>query len=142
MDGERELSDEEAGFLHGNCHLFAVALHRLTGLPLRAILDVDMWTEQTVLAHAFVVDGEQAIDIRGRIEMTDVGDEFETNDPWETDISEQDLLLLGNGNEDLNIDDDAFLTACSLAQAMASELNLEVNGPGELRNLARTPGTI
>jgi hypothetical protein len=134
-----ELSDEDARFLHGNCHLFAVAMHHLTGLPLRAVLDVDMWTEQTVLVHAFVVDGEQAIDIRGRIDLADIAEEFETNDPWETDISEQDLLLLGNGNPNLSTDESAFVLAWSFAEAMAMEMRLITVGPCDSLNAPGTP---
>lgn len=93
-----ELTDEEDYYLHGLCHLLTIALHRRTGLPPYATLDRDDWTEETVLVHAYVRDGEDGIDVRGRFDLDTIVDTFPTSRPFEVKISEQELILLGGGS--------------------------------------------
>ena len=47
-----EIVHESEEFLHGQCHLFAIALKRLTSLPLAEVLDFDVECETTRLVHA------------------------------------------------------------------------------------------
>jgi hypothetical protein len=120
MDIERELNRDEEEHLHGKCHLFAIALHRLTGLPLAATLDIDMWSERTVLVHAYVMDGDQVIDVRGRFETDTIEQDFEVNDHWEAlGISEEDLMLLGSRRRKVNENGPAFRKAMFLAEGVA-----------------------
>ncbi len=125
MDIERELTRDEEEHLHGKCHLFAIALHRLTGLPLAATLDVDMWTERTVLVHAYVMDGDQAIDVRGRFAVDTIDEDFEVNDHWDVvNIPEEDLMLLGSRRRKLNESGPAYRKAMFLAEGVAASYGL------------------
>lgn len=125
MDIERELTDDEEAFLHGRCHLLAIALHRATGLPLHATLDVDEWTERTVLVHAYVKEGDEGIDIRGRFPLETIEDDFPVNQPFETEISEADLMHLGSGKRIAIKENGKFYKkALSYADNIVSELGL------------------
>lgn len=124
------LSDSEEEHLHGRCHLIAVALHEATGLPLGAFLD-ETWVEtndggveMVVLVHAFVVDGEDAIDIRGRIPMEDVLDEFDFNEPWLVNPTVSDLLVIGEGRKNVGKRNPRWLEAKQHADALADRLGL------------------
>lgn len=121
MDIERELTRDEEEHLHGKCHLFAIALHRLTGLPLAATLDVDMWTERTVLVHAYVMDGDQGIDVRGRFAVDTIDGDFEVNDHWDVvNISEENLMLLGSRRRKVNESGAGYRKAMLLAEGVAA----------------------
>jgi hypothetical protein len=125
MDIERELNRDEEEHLHGKCHLFAIALHRLTGLPLAAMLDVDMWSERTVLVHAYVMNGDQAIDVRGRFPIDTIDQDFEVNDHWDvTGISEEDLMLLGSRRRKVNESGPGYRKAMFLAEGVADACGL------------------
>jgi hypothetical protein len=125
MDIERELNRDEEEHLHGKCHLFAIALHRLTGLPLAATLDVDMWSERTVLVHAYVMNGDQAIDVRGRFAIDTIDQDFEVNDHWDvTGISEEDLMLLGSRRRKVNESGPGYRKAMLLADGVADACGL------------------
>jgi hypothetical protein len=125
MDIDRELSRDEEEHLHGKCHLFAIALHRLTGLPLAATLDVDMWTERTVLVHAYVMNGDQAIDVRGRFAIDTIEQDFEVNDHWDVvGISEEDLMLLGSRRRKVNESGPGYRKAMFLAEGVADACEL------------------
>ena len=129
MDAERELTETEEMFLHGKCHLFAIALHRLTGLPLAATLDVEPWSERTVLVHAYVIDGDDRIDVRGRFGLEDIGELFEVAEPWETPIGAEDLMLIGTGRRRLNDNGRDFRKAAALAAELAAALDLPTATP-------------
>lgn len=93
---EQELDAER--LLHGECHLFAIALQRLTGLPIAAYLDTDDEVEGVVLVHAFLLDGDDAIDVRGSIPLDEVIEEFDANDPWLIEgMPMEELLAIGEG---------------------------------------------
>lgn len=124
MDIEKELTRDELEFLHGKCHLYAIALHRLTGLPLAATLDVDMWTERTVLVHAYVLEETGGIDVRGRFQLDTIEQDFEVNDPWDVVISEEDVMLLGSRRRLVNENSPAYKKAIAYAETMVQELRL------------------
>lgn len=125
MDVDRILTDDEEGFLHGRCHLLAIVLHRATGLPLHATLDIDEWTERTVLVHAYIKDGDEGIDIRGRFSLDTIEDDFPVNQPFETEISEADLMHLGTGKRiAINENGKFYKKALSCADNIVSELGL------------------
>lgn len=125
MEFDRELKRDEEEHLHGKCHLLAIALHRLTGLRLAATLDVDVWTERTVLVHAYVLDGDQAIDVRGRFSPETIGEDFEVNESWSVvDIDEEDLMLLGSRRRKVNESGPTYRKALFLAEKVADGYGL------------------
>lgn len=85
-------------WLYGACDLFAVALHRLTGLPLAAYIEFDEEMQATVLIHAFVRDGDTAIDAAGRSDVDDVAADYPCTDPELVALTETELLSLGGGD--------------------------------------------
>ncbi|MCV9964196.1 hypothetical protein OIU34_20130 [Pararhizobium sp. BT-229] len=122
-DGVERTDDEEL-MLHGRCHLFAVALSELTGLPIGAYLDTDIETERTVLVHAFVVDGDIGIDIRGRVPLDDIIEgEFDTFEPELVMISREDVLLLGHGRGTISQRNPELLVAKRLAASLVERLD-------------------
>lgn len=128
---EGRLNGEEEEFLHGKCHLLAVALHELTGLPMGAYLDEatverngeDL--ELIVLVHAFVVDGDEAIDIRGRVPLEEVvDDEFEFFEPWFVNPTAEDLFSLGEGRRKVSRKNPRYLEALKHAERLVERLQL------------------
>jgi hypothetical protein len=97
----REIRENTQDFLYGDCPIFAIALSRMSGLPLQAMLDYSDELDTTVLIHAFVgyKDG-LVIDANGVRSIESIEDDYPVeDDPYVTDISEQDLLALGyDGN--------------------------------------------
>ena len=74
-DGERRLR-----FLHGECDLFAYAMHQITGLPIKAMYDT--WTtdegdELTVLVHAYLDYNGQVLDALGVTDVMDLEERYE-----------------------------------------------------------------
>lgn len=59
-----ETADQEAWYMKGGCYQFALYLHEITKLPLFALVD-----EQGAMHHAFVMDGDSAIDARGEMSV-------------------------------------------------------------------------
>ena len=80
--------DEREGYLHGRCHVFAIAMHRASGLPLRVALAFDGEGNLDYLTHAWVEwpDGRM-LDAAG---LRDVGAalEAEYGDDGEVDVQE------------------------------------------------------
>nr|WP_250807795.1 hypothetical protein [Neorhizobium tomejilense] len=124
------LTDEELEYLHGKCHLLAIALHDITGFPMRAYLDTawvekgDEEIEMVVLVHAFVVDGEEAIDVRGRVPLDDVlGDYFEiATEEWIVEPTEEDLFKLGEGRHRVSKNGERYLAAYRMAESLVEKL--------------------
>lgn len=54
------------GYLHGDCHIFALALHKVFGYKMKLAIDeYDIELEEPVLIHAYCYEGEYVIDARG-----------------------------------------------------------------------------
>jgi hypothetical protein len=98
-----EIAEDNDTYLHGNCHVFALALARLSGLSLGAFVDFNDDLERDCLVHAFVIDsagGDKAIiDIRGWRSFTadDCVNEFPCGFPCFTTLSPDELAKLGGG---------------------------------------------
>lgn len=126
MDIERELTDDEGIMLHGHCHFFALAMHELTGYPLAAYVEYDMDIDRYALVHAFVVDGEDAIDVRGRMPAADIiKDEF---DFWEPELitpTREVLLMYGFGRKSVSPNNKDFKRAMRVAEDVLSQLTAE-----------------
>lgn len=84
-------------YLHGHCHIFALALQRLSKLPLFAIVDYDHDIEKQCLVHAGIKSSEGMIDIKGLRVIDEWYDDFDTFEPENIDIEESHLLKLGEG---------------------------------------------
>lgn len=92
-------------YLNGQCHLFAVAAHILTNLPICAFLEnrAINWTNGIVqgrgLIHAFIVpyaDKHEIFDANGIREIDDLKNEYCLHpDCWVEFITMDDLLLFG-----------------------------------------------
>lgn len=84
-------------YLHGECHLLAIALHQRTGLPLGAYLDTDLESGNVFLLHAFVMDGEHIIDLKGRRSHENMLEDFDSFDPDLCRMGVDEVLKLGQG---------------------------------------------
>jgi hypothetical protein len=62
-----ETSEQEAWYMKGGCYQFALYLHEALGLPLYGLVD-----DIGALHHAFVVQGDTAIDARGEVPLDQV----------------------------------------------------------------------
>lgn len=63
---EQELKDKYETYLHGQCHLLALALHEKFGLPLEYALEYDIDIDRLALQHAWVRwDDTHIVDIGG-----------------------------------------------------------------------------
>lgn len=108
-----ELDDERRErWLHGRCALFAVALHRATGLAIMAWIDEDPEIDEPVLVHAFVSDGSAAYDAWGRRDPNDLLCEYGHWRPELVSMTESEVLAIGEGG-------DIDLTMMSEAEADA-----------------------
>ena len=91
-----ELDEERRErWLHGRCALFAVALHRLTGLPIMAWIDEDPEVADPVLVHAFVLHGDAALDAWGRRDPDGLLSEYQHWDPELVGMTEAEVLAIG-----------------------------------------------
>jgi len=133
-EGE-DLDEADEAFLHGECHLLTVALHRLSGLPLHAYLDTDMEVEGPVLAHAFVVDEEgHAVDIRGRTPLDHALDGFDTMEPWLAEITVEELMGLAEADDaDTVLQGDRYRSAEEAAGRVLDNLVAATPSPATAR---------
>lgn len=70
-------SFEYSEFLHGRCHVLAIVLHQMYGLPLEASLEYDFDIDGMALQHAWVRwNDEYVIDASGVRTMTQLENEF------------------------------------------------------------------
>lgn len=124
------LSHDEFDYLHGKCHLLAIALHDITGLPMGAYLETrfhdhhDISRGYVALVHAFVIDGYDAIDIRGRIPFGDVlKDSFHIfTKEWFVLPTEQDLFKLGCGRRRVSKKRERYREAYRMAESVLEKL--------------------
>ena len=93
-EGNNNLNFEE-----GDCPIFAIALHRLSKLPLMALVEYDEEMGSTVLIHAYVkLNDEWRVDASGETNVPHMLAKFPNNgSAEEVQISEKDLIKLGYG---------------------------------------------
>jgi len=86
-------------FEEGDCPIFAIALHRLSKLPLMALVEYDEELGSTVLIHAYVkLDDRWRLDITGETDVDCMLQKYPNNgNAEEIEIGEKDLLELGYG---------------------------------------------
>lgn len=99
MNKHRLTTDD---YLHGHCHIYALALHEKTGYPIHAFLDSGMMG-MTVLLHAFVSPdgGKTALDARGSYPVSQVLDFYDHFEPEHVVLQPGELLELGEGSAKL-----------------------------------------
>lgn len=65
-------------YLHGDCHIFAQALHEVFGYRIQVAMDeCDLELEEPVLIHAYCYKGNAIIDARGVSEKSEALEPFD-----------------------------------------------------------------
>ena len=92
-------STDNMNFEEGDCPIFAIALHRLSKLPLMALIEYDEQMGSAVLIHAYVkLDNKWRIDATGETDVDWMLQKYPNNgNAEEIEISEKDLIKLGYG---------------------------------------------
>ena len=95
----KDIITESYNFEEGDCPIFAIALHRLSKLPLMALIEYDEQSGTTVLIHAYVkLDDRWRLDASGEVDVPWILAKYPNNgNAEEVNISEKDLLDLGYG---------------------------------------------
>lgn len=95
----KDIIDEALNFEEGDCPIFAIALHRLSGYPLMALVEYDEELNSTVLIHAYVkLDNRWRLDATGEVDVPWILAKYPNNgNAEEIEITEKDLLKLGYG---------------------------------------------
>jgi hypothetical protein len=93
------VAEGEMNFEEGDCPVFAIALHRLSKLPLMALVEYDEQMGSAVLIHAYVkLNNKWRIDATGEIDVDWMLQKYPNNgNAEEIEISEKDLIKLGYG---------------------------------------------
>lgn len=89
----------EMNFEEGDCPIFAIALHRLSKLPLMALVEYDDKMGSAVLIHAYVkLNNNWRIDATGETDVDWMLNKYpNSGGAKEIEISERDLIRLGYG---------------------------------------------
>jgi hypothetical protein len=95
----KDIINESLNFEEGDCPIFAIALHRLSGFPLMALIEYNERLNSTVLIHAYVkIDNRWRLDASGEVDVPWLIAKYpNTGNVEEVEISESDLLELGYG---------------------------------------------
>jgi hypothetical protein len=99
ITGEQGVAEGKLNFEEGDCPIFAIALHRLSKMPLMALVEYDDQMGGTVLIHAYVkLDDRWRLDASGETDVDWMLQKYPNNGhAEEIEISEKDLLELGYG---------------------------------------------
>ena len=97
--GKQGVAEGLLNFEEGDCPIFAIALHRLSKMPLMALVEYDEQMGSTVLIHAYVkLDDRWRLDASGETDVNWMLQKYPNNgNAEEIEISEKDLLELGYG---------------------------------------------
>ena len=97
--GQQGVAEGKLNFEEGDCPIFAIALHRLSKMPLMALVEYDEQMGSTVLIHAYVkLDDRWRLDASGETDVNWMLQKYPNNgNAEEIEISEKDLLELGYG---------------------------------------------
>ena len=86
-------------YLHGKCGLFAIALSKVSGLPVYSTFEYDNSIDKIALVHAYVkTDENTIIDVKGTRDKEGALQEFPGYDTWEQKVSYDDILKIGGGD--------------------------------------------
>jgi len=92
--------DEISTYLHGRCHVFAIAMSELSGLPMRAVVTFNDDLDRFCLVHAWVEwpDG-RALDAAGLRDVEEMLEDYDDADPDDAaPITAKQLLRYGEGS--------------------------------------------
>jgi len=109
-----EQQAREPDYLHGDCHIMALALQRVSGLPLAGAVEFDTNVDMWALAHAWVQwDEDTVLDAEGLRPMEDVIGEFvQFDDDYRVGTMKRaELLRLGEGSRYRKADVEAKIEA-------------------------------
>lgn len=82
-------------YLHGECHIFALALHLEFGYPIQLAIDAfDLEIESERLIHAYCIKDDKAVDVRGLVNIGEILDDFDYNEPYHMNVNKEGLLKL------------------------------------------------
>lgn len=111
-------------FFSGDCPEFAIALHRISNIPLAALVEFDYILDKYCLIHAFVMRADGVIvDASGSESTVDqMLEELSNNGDseliWPT---EEELFQIGYGKKDHTIPVDTMLIAKRVLDTLAEE---------------------
>lgn len=95
------IAEEHENLLYGECPVFAIAMHKLTGLPLYGVTGYDGDIDAEALIHAYIrLDAETIVDIRGPRSYDEMLDDFDVttmSDIDESTFTVSELAKLGLG---------------------------------------------
>jgi hypothetical protein len=99
VPGVKENFTNDLNFDERDCAIFAIALHRLSGLPLMALIEYDDEMNSTVLIHSYVkLDNKWRVDASGETTVEWMLKKYPNNgNAEEVVIPEKDLIALGYG---------------------------------------------
>ncbi|MCP1674557.1 hypothetical protein J2T57_001659 [Natronocella acetinitrilica] len=129
-------------FLHGRCHVLAIALAGMTRRPIRAMVDIDIASGVPVLTHAYIAwDEERGLDAGGLRPISEIEAEFASAalDPETIEANPAVLREFGEGSSAAVIDPRDWARACALGNALISVIRdhgLDGRGPGVPATLA------
>lgn len=97
------IASEHAGLLYGRCATLAIALHRMSHLPIYGIVGFDDEVESEVLVHAYIrLDDETRLDVRGPRALSEIYADFEDDpaflDADEVVLTEGEVAKLATGS--------------------------------------------
>jgi len=108
-----EQEAREPDYLHGHCHILALALQKVSGRPLAGAIQFDTDIDQWALVHAWVKwDDDKVLDANGLQDPRDVVAEY--IDPSEVefvDFTRPELLRMGEGKRYRKADVEAKIEA-------------------------------
>jgi hypothetical protein len=86
MEGLFVMRFDRESYLHGRCHIFALALHEVFGYKMELFWDTEAWfddgeTIDTALVHAYCIDSKgNLFDARGKVTRKLIEDDYEYNE--------------------------------------------------------------
>lgn len=133
-------------YMHGDCHIFALALRQISGRALMAALDRDPEIEGECLVHAGLAVPGGIVDVMAFRSLDEAIEAFPTYAPYWSHVDEAALLNLGEGSpaRTASIDDQVnkALPAAKVAYEAALEqmslVHRAANGPAPLEAAAAT----
>lgn len=111
----------EKEYMEEGCAYLAIAISRMTGLPIKILIDGgDMWDEDTPsVAHVFVASGDKAIDAKGRRPIQSIVKEYhDLQDPRVIDVTASELIedFMGDDKPLFGYSEDEIVAATKYAK--------------------------
>lgn len=79
-------------YMHGDCHIFAIALNEELKYPIQLAMDeYDVNIDGEALIHAYCVQDDSAVHVGGKTKIDNILEEFEYNIPYFRDVTVKDI---------------------------------------------------